>query len=110
MGNDLRLEIYPDSTGAATGSLYLDDGETLRYEQDEKASTHVSFTYGADGSFSASTTNADYAAFPNVATVAIYGVETSPQSVKMGDADVSHVYEASTKSLFVVLGDQTTAV
>lgn len=105
MGNDIRLEIYPDAAGTASGSLYLDDGETLRYEQDENASTHVSFTYSADGNISATTTNANYAAFPNVATAVIYGVEAAPQSVKIGNADVSYVYEASNKSLYIVFGD-----
>ena len=31
MGNDIRLEIYPDASGLASGSLYLDNGETLDY-------------------------------------------------------------------------------
>ena len=31
MMNDISFEIYPDSTGKATGTLYLDDGETSIY-------------------------------------------------------------------------------
>jgi len=31
MTNDIRFEIYPNSTGKATGTMYFDDGQTLNY-------------------------------------------------------------------------------
>jgi len=43
MTNDIRFEIYPDSTGKAIGSLFLDDGETQR--------DWCRFNYTYDGSY-----------------------------------------------------------
>jgi len=73
---DIRFEIYPDSTAKATGTLNLDDGETLYY-----LSEKCRYTYSFDGSnFSVDDAPCPYLGdLPYVRTAVIYGVESAPQ-------------------------------
>lgn len=34
LGNDMTLEVYPDSSQWATGKLYMDDGQTFAHQKD----------------------------------------------------------------------------
>ena len=36
INDPIKLDIYPDEDKAASGNLYLDDGENMQYAQDEK--------------------------------------------------------------------------
>jgi alpha-glucosidase len=47
--NPLRFDIYPDADGAASGSLYEDDGLTPAYQNGAFRRTAVSLTRTADG-------------------------------------------------------------
>ena len=51
MRNDIRLEVYPDSEGNASGSLYLDDGSSFEFSDRESKSARLSFSYN-DGNLS----------------------------------------------------------
>jgi len=41
--NEITLEVYLDKNGNAYGDLYLDDGESFNYQEDENASAFISF-------------------------------------------------------------------
>jgi hypothetical protein len=43
--NPITLEIYLDEAGAAKGSLYLDNGESLDYLSDSSASALIDFSF-----------------------------------------------------------------
>ena len=48
MANDpYTLIVYPDAAGNASGSLYVDDGESTNYERGEHALLHFSFARGS---------------------------------------------------------------
>lgn len=109
INNDVRLEVYPDSNGAASGGLYLDDGSSLEYStaRDSDSAWH-SFTY-ADGTFS---TDFDwgngYGNVPVVTTVIFYGMSAKPTAVKNSNGDdLTTIYESSTETLYVQLTDNT---
>jgi len=42
--NAVSLEVYLDAENKSFGELYLDDGESLDYEQENKAA-HVEFSF-----------------------------------------------------------------
>ena len=48
MRNDVRLEVYPDATGEASGSLYLDDGSSFEFTDRDAKSARLSFAYADD--------------------------------------------------------------
>jgi len=43
MRNDITLEVYPDASGNALGSIYLDDGFSFFYTTNESASARLLF-------------------------------------------------------------------
>ena len=45
MRNDIRLEVYPDETYSAVGTLYLDDGSSFEYLDTDTKSARLSITY-----------------------------------------------------------------
>lgn len=58
INNSIRLEIYLDIHGKATGSLYIDDGHSFKYQTDTNASAFVTFSF--DGLDLSATVNSDY--------------------------------------------------
>ena len=49
MRNDIRLEVFPDSSLEASGSLYLDDGASFEFTDKDTKSARLSYKY-ADNS------------------------------------------------------------
>ena len=71
-------------------------------------STKNSFTYDAGKLDSDSIWGTDYVAVPNVGSVRFYGQSKAPSSVKNSNGDeLTYLYEATTITLFVQLGDKT---
>lgn len=105
----MRLEVYPDSSGDASGGLYLDDGKSLEYStaRDTESAWH-SFTY-KDGTFSTDFGwGGNYMAVPVVTTVIFYGMIKIPSSVKNSNGDtLNTLYESSTDTLYVQLTKDT---
>ena len=78
MRNDIRLEVYPDSDGQASGSLYLDDGASYEFVERDSKSARLTLNY-SDGEVSVSFEHgSSYQDIPNVASVVIYGVSQAP--------------------------------
>jgi len=46
--NSIELEIYPNVTGASSGEMYIDDGETFDFKKDDQASTLLKFSFYSD--------------------------------------------------------------
>jgi len=81
----LRFDVFPDDAGHATGFLYEDDGETLRYQQGLFRRTNVNYTTNATrvhlmldapvGNFQSPTRNLEFVLHttPNVSVVLIDG-------------------------------------
>ena len=84
MRKDIRLEVYPDSEGNASGSLYLDDGSSFEFTNRESKSARLSFSY-LDATLSVSFKYGSlYDDIPNVASVVIFGARSTPASVTTG--------------------------
>lgn len=81
----IKLEVYVDDNGRASGSLYTDDGVSFKHETDNEFA-EVRFTF--DGNFSASrVSDASAYSFPKSQTVdqiAIYGLSEKPNVVLQG--------------------------
>lgn len=110
MRNDVRLEVYPGADQEAAGSLYLDDGASFEYLDQEAQSARIAFTF-KNGSLSAAFEHgSQYADLPRVSTVVIFGVNLAPQSVTStdGSQELSFVYEASLKALYIKMAPETT--
>ena len=86
MRNDIRLEVYPDSEGNASGSLYLDDGSSFEFTDRDSKSARLSFSY-SDTTLSVTFDHGtNYEDIPNVASVVIFGVsQAAPTSVSYGE-------------------------
>ncbi|KAG8533509.1 uncharacterized protein KY384_002295 [Bacidia gigantensis] len=72
---DFSILIAPGSDGTASGTLYLDDGESLQ----QAATSDITFTFG-NGKFSMAG-KFGYAAGVNVVEVVVLGQKTKPYSV-----------------------------
>lgn len=85
----IRLDVYIDDNGRASGSLYTDDGVSFKHETDSEYA-EVSFTY--DGNFTAKrVSDASAYDFPKSQTVdqvAIYGLSEKPNAVLQGGQQV----------------------
>ena len=84
IGNDLKLEIYPDADSNATGTLYLDDGSSYEFVDKDAKSARVSYSYNG-GMISTSLVHGDeYQNFPNVSSIVVYGVDQAPEVCRTG--------------------------
>jgi alpha-glucosidase len=99
---DFELVVAPGLDGTATGSLYADDGESIK----PATTTNVKFAYGhgvlsADGDFG-------YKLGVNVQRVRVLGVQKAPKSVKVKyggkEEAVKATWEKSTGLLDVPIG------
>ena len=85
INDPIKLEIYPDSNQTATGDLYLDDGENMRYQDDEK--TYVVYGYAASGMISVEKVVPDIMTYAKsarkvITSIEIFGIENKPESVE----------------------------
>lgn len=70
--NDFRLLIAPGLDGTASGSLYLDDGESLVQD----GITDIEFKYSADGTFSMDGTF-EYDSGVSITSIVVLGQKSS---------------------------------
>ena len=111
MQNDIRLEVYPNSADKASGSLYLDDGASFEFTDRESKSARLNFQY-SDDVVNVSFEHGDkYEGIPNVASVVIYGVNSTPKSATTADGsqELSIVQDIANESLYIVLPAGTKA-
>jgi alpha-glucosidase len=80
--NDWALLVALDGQGSATGSLYVDDGESLV----PNSTLNVAFS-AANNALSSSSTGTYQASQP-LANVTILGVDTAPQSITLNGASL----------------------
>lgn len=97
---DFELVVAPSSNGQASGSLYVDDGDSLK----QKSTTEVKFTFKKStltvgGSFG----------FPTgvkVSRVKFLNVAKAPKTVKLNGRDLkkdAFTYDSSSKVLVATL-------
>jgi len=97
----VTLEVYLDSNGNAYGSLYLDDGETFAY-LDENGSSLIRFSYEYNTLSSSFASGSKYN-FPEtqkVTKIVIYGLESNPAVVLGGNVEIDYLYNAEKKALY----------
>lgn len=90
MFNKLRLDVYTDANGNASGSLYTDDGKSFKHV-DEEAFATVSFSAWNGGFRSERTSDASKYNFPKSQTVdqvVIYGTSEEPNAVLQNGIEV----------------------
>ena len=96
--NDWALLVALDQQGTATGSLYVDDGESLM----PNATLNVMFTAG-NGSLSSSSMGM-YEASQPLANVTILGVSSAPQNVTLNGMSLMDWQYNNTSSALMVAG------
>jgi mannosyl-oligosaccharide alpha-1,3-glucosidase len=103
INDKIRLDVYIDDNGRASGSLYTDDGISFEHETDA-AFAEVNFTY--DGGFRSSrVSDASKYDFPKSQTidqVVIYGLSEEPNEVLQDGQEVpSYIFKRG--ALMIVL-------
>ena len=94
--NPWGLLVALDGSGAANGTLYVDDGESVM----PNATLNVVFT-AMNGSLSSSSTGS-YSASQPLANVTVLGVASEPMNVTLNDQSVSNfTYNSTSMALFV---------
>lgn len=94
--NDWALLVALDGQGAATGSLYVDDGESLV----QNATLNVAFS-AASNTISSSSIGS-YQALQPLANVTVLGVQAVPQSITLNGASLmGWNYNDTSKALHV---------
>lgn len=99
--NSITLELYLDSNGNAYGSLYVDDGESFAY-LNENGSSLIQFTYEWNtltSSF-ASGSNYNFPETQRVTKIVIHGLESNPAVVLGGNVEIDYLYDAEKKALY----------
>ena len=96
--NDWALLVALDQQGSATGSLYVDDGESLV----QNATLDVTFT-ATNGSLSSSSMGM-YEASQPLANVTILGVNAMPQTVTLNGMSLMGWNYNETSSVLAVTG------
>lgn len=91
-----QLVVAPSMAGEASGTLYLDDGNSL----EQQATTFVNFTY-TEGVLQM-TGSYDYDTGVSIESVLVLGVQSEPPSVTGSNgSDMQHSYNAETKVLSI---------
>ena len=89
-----QIVIAPGLDGGASGSLYLDDGDSL----EQPSTSMINFTY-SHGTFSMSGSYG-YDAGVNVESVTVLGVSSAPDTVSVGGSQTTaFTYDETTKVL-----------
>ena len=111
MRNDIRLEVYPDSIyGAASGSLYLDDGASYEFTDRDNKSARLNINFANFALFVGVEHGNNYQDIPNVQSVVIYGVSEVPKSITTGDgSELAFVQDLAKESIHVIMPDNTKA-
>ena len=97
---DFELVVAPGSNGQATGSLYVDDGDSLK----QKSTTEVKFTYKKS-----TLTVSGFFGYPTgvkVARVKFLNVAQAPKTVKLNGRALksdAFTYDSSSKVLVATL-------
>ena len=109
ISNDVRLEVYPDAQGQAEGTVYLDDGSSYEFQDTDKGSARLNFSYSEKLMTVSYEHGQNYQALPNVASIVIYGVTQAPSRVASfrEEGNLEFIYEASTQALYVILSEET---
>ena len=98
--NNVGLEIYPDQSNEAMGTLYLDDGDS--YAHEKGSFTLVNYYYDSTGLWVEKQTDSEFApaAIKLITSVVIHGVPKAPTSVRT----------TTTESIPFTYSDQTLTV
>lgn len=86
--NPVRFDIFPDGSGAASGSLYEDDGLTPAYERGLYRRTRL--TLDSSGVLSVSAAEGAFRAPPRQLQFVIHGPSGSAQSATLRDDGRAH--------------------
>jgi hypothetical protein len=93
--NAVSLEVYLDENDNASGSLYIDDGETFEYQTDGAyAEISVSISGGTLRSYLADGSNGVIGNNQKVTKMSIYGFQSCPLAVLAGAIETDFVYLA----------------
>ena len=104
--NAVSLEVYLDENDNASGSLYIDDGETFEYQTDGAyAEISVSISGNTLRSYLADGSNGVFGANQKVTKMSIYGFHSSPLTVLAGAIEAPFVYLADNEALEISLLD-----
>lgn len=104
--NAVSLEVYLDENDNASGSLYIDDGETFEYQTDGAyAEVSVSISGNTLRSYLADGSNAVFGDNQKVTKMSIYGFHSSPLAVLAGAIEAPFVYLADNEALEISLLD-----
>ncbi len=101
----VTLTVAPDREGTAEGFLYMDDGETLRYQSGEFFVGKFAYK---SGTLTVSTVKSGYAATNACTKVKVLGVRTKPKGALLGGARkaaVSFDEKAETATIEFALGE-----
>jgi len=105
MQNAVTLEVYLDENDEATGSLYVDDGESLDYLTKADSYAEVQFSMSGE-TLRSSLTSGSKAAFganQKVTQLTFYGFHSAPYNVLAGAIEVDFIYVAANEALYVNL-------
>jgi len=102
--NDISLEVYLDDNDEATGSLYIDDGESYEFQTNGQFA-EISFSISGNtlkSSLSNGTLNV-IGANQKVTKMSIYGFHSEPLAVLGGAIEVPFIYFPESESLEISL-------
>ena len=104
--NEVTLEVYLDENDSATGSLYIDDGESFEYQTDSKfAEISMSLSGGTLRSSLTDGTRDVIGANQKVTKMSIYGFHSEPLAVLAGAMEAEYLYLADNEALEISLLD-----
>merc|ERR1712187_1019460 len=106
--NPIRLEVYLDENDSASGSLYLDDGETYEFLNSTDGHASISFSYDGNMLTSSNTAGNNYETGEDqvVSQVVIYGFKKSPAAVISGGFELDFIYVESERALLIDASDR----
>jgi len=99
LGNPFQVLVAPDAVGAASGSLFLDDGSTLQVGSN---SLQASFSFG-NGVLSYAVQRGDYAPAAKLVfeEITLLGAVGLPRSVQVNSAPAKFTYDTASKAVTV---------
>lgn len=107
MKNAINLEVYLDENDEASGSIYIDDGESLDYLNNDStyAQVDISISGGTLKSQLVAGSDKIFGADQKVTMMTIYGFHSSPLTVLAGAIETPFIYNPENEALMISLSD-----